>query len=97
MQCACPHSCQLSLIGAPMAISLSSDPLLRISLLTEKQKQKHFNYVATKSGGSRHRKSDEMNSAFFSFPGLCRSAHLYLSICWTFLRQFAQHMHSLDL
>lgn len=89
MQCACPHSCQLSLIGAPMAISLSSDPLLRITLLTEKQKQKHLNYAATKSGGSRHRKTDEMNSAFFSFPGLCPSAHLCLSICWTFQRQLS--------
>lgn len=65
----CPHSFQLSLIDAPMAISLSSDPLLTITLLTEKQKQKHLNYGAAK-GESRHRKSDEMNSALFPICAL---------------------------
>lgn len=79
-----------------MAISLSSDPLLRITLLMEKRKQKHLNYAAT-NGENRHRKSDEMNSAFFLFPGLCPSAHLHLSNLLDISKTvIIQDVHSLD-
>lgn len=47
MLCACPHSFQLSLVGAPVAIFLSSVPLLRITLLAEKQNQKQVNVATT--------------------------------------------------
>lgn len=59
-----PHSFQLSLIAAPMAVSLSSDPLLRITLLAEKQK--HFNYVAQNSGGKWKERGNEQ--CFLSLP-----------------------------
>lgn len=64
MLCACPHSFQLSLVGAPMAIFLSSVPLLRITLLAEKQNPQTGQ--RSHSQESRHRMSDEMSSAFLS-------------------------------
>lgn len=85
MWCACPHSWWLPLIGAPMAIFLSFDPLLRIPPSTGKQNPNHLIYVATNSREIYPGKATKWTVLSSPFQGCALMPTDTWAIDWTLL------------
>lgn len=85
MWCACPHSWWLPLIGAPMVIFLSFDPLLRIPPSTGKQNPNHLIYVATNSREIYPGKATKWTVLSSPFQGCALMPTDTWAIDWTLL------------